>query len=125
LLKGGILNPILVGAALWLWLGALAFQLPIAALATALGQAQGAGLFAGIVLVGAVSTLFSPYGFVGARFADRAWIRRASVFLLTLAVVALVGAWFLRHNIRAGGGLPFIVLNVARRVVIRRAPPGG
>jgi hypothetical protein len=37
--------------------------------------------------------------------------------------VLMVGwAWLFRHNIRLGGGLPFIVLNVARRVIGRRAP---
>ncbi|HEX6764015.1 MAG TPA: hypothetical protein VF103_01030 [Polyangiaceae bacterium] len=49
-------------------------------------------------------------------------MRRASMALL--AVTGLVAAWafWFRANVRLGGGLPFIVLNVTRRVMIRRAP---
>jgi hypothetical protein len=42
--------------------------------------------------------------------------------LLGLTLVIVAWAWFFRHDIRVGGGLPFIVLNVARRVMGRRAP---
>lgn len=118
--KKGSLNPILVGTALWLWVGAVAFQLPIASLAAWLGEMQGAALFLGVAVVGVVTTLVSPEGFIGARHEDAGWIRRSSLILLVLAFVALGCSWALRHDIRVGGGLPFIALNVARRVMIRR-----
>ncbi len=120
--KRGVLNPILLGTALWLWVGAVAFQAPIPGLVAALGEAQGAGLFVGIVLMGILSTVLSPQGFVGARHPDAGWIRRSSAVLLALAFVALGGSWLLRHNVRLGGGLPFIVLNAVRRAMILRAP---
>ena len=123
LLKKGVLNPILLGTALWLWFAAIAFRVPLPGLVADLGEAQGAGLFAGVVLVGIPSTAFSPYGFIGARHPDVRWIRRSSAVLLALAVVALGFSWLFRHNVRAGGGLPFIVLNVVRRAMILRAPP--
>jgi hypothetical protein len=50
---------------------------------------------------------------------------RASSGLLALAGVALAWSWVLRSNIRLDGGLPFIVLNVARRVIIARALRAG
>jgi len=116
------LNPILVGTDLWLVAGALAFNLPVAPLVTLFGETQGFGLFATALAVGAVTTLVSPQGFIGSRHADPRWIRRASLILLALAVVTAIWAFAFRHDVRLGGGLPFIVLNVVRRVLIVRAP---
>lgn len=122
LARGYVLNPILLGTALWLWVSALAFRAPLPGVVTALSDAQGAGLFAGVLAVGVVSTFVSPQGFVGCRHPNRAWLLRASLLLLALSVGALGWSWVFRHNIRAGGGLPFIVLNVARRLLVLRAP---
>lgn len=120
--KRGALNPILLGTGLWLWVGAAAFNLPIEPVRSLLVEAQGFGLFAGVLAVGVVSTFASAAGFVGCRHPDAGFVRRASLALLGLAVVALAWSWGFRHNIRLGGGLPFIVLNVVRRVLIVRAP---
>src|SRR6185295_5076233 len=122
LFRRGILNPILVGTALWLWISAVAFLLGAGKLLDWVTEAQAAGLFLGVVLVGLVATFFSPEGFIGARHQDARWLRRSSWTLFSLALVALGASWLLRHNIRAGGGLPFIALNVARRALILRAP---
>lgn len=122
LYKKHLLNPILVGTALWLWVGTVAFSVPIEALASWLGKTQALGLFLGALLVGAGYTFLSPHGYVACRSGDSAFIRRASLGLLGLtALCALVAYWF-KSDVRLGGGLPFIVLNVARRVVTRRAP---
>ena len=118
--RKGILNPILIGTALWLWVGAVAFQWPVASLVAFLGEAQGFGLFLGVAVVGVAATFVSPEGFIGARHPDAGWVRRSSLILLGLALVALACSWALRHDIRLGGGLPFIALNVARRVIVRR-----
>jgi hypothetical protein len=120
--KKGILNPILVGTALWLWVSALAFLVPIPALLGPVSEAQAFGLFAGVIVVGLASTLFSPHGFIGCRHPDRRFVSKASLLLLALALAALVWAWLFRRNVRLGGGLPFIVLNVARRAIVLRAP---
>lgn len=122
LYRRGTLNPILLGTALWLWLGALAFNLPIEPLRAALVEAQGFGLFVGVFVVALVASIASPAGFIGCRHPDAAFVRRSSLTLLGLAIVALAWSWLFRQNIRLGGGLPFIVLNVARRVLIVRAP---
>ena len=119
----GVLNPILVGTAVWLWVGAVAFNLPVEGVRTALVEAQGFGLFASVFAVGIVSTLASAAGFIGCRHPDAGLVRRASLVLLGLATVALAWSWSFRHNIRLGGGLPFIVLNVVRRVLIQRKMP--
>lgn len=119
LARGHLLNPILAGTGLWLWVLAAAFQVPFPALAEWLGRTQGFSLFVLVFVVGVASTLVSPYGFIGCRSSDARWIRRASLGLLGLTGVVVMWAWWFRHDLRLGGGLPFIVVNVARRVACR------
>ena len=121
-LRKHLLNPILLGAGLWLWLGAVAFKLPAQPLVTWLAQTQAFGLFVGALGVGLAATVLSPQGYVACRSSDPRWLRNASLGLLGLTLVTVCWAWLFRHDIRLGGGLPFIVLNVARRVLVRRAP---
>jgi hypothetical protein len=122
LYKQHLLNPILTGTGLWLWLGALAFNVPVPSLAAWLGETQAFGLFLGALLVGLVVTFTSPYGYVACRSGDAGWIRRTSFGLLGLTLVGVVLSYVFRSDVRLGGGLPFIVLNVVRRVLTRRAP---
>jgi len=120
-----LFNPILVGTALWLWVGALAFQIPLEPLVTWLAQTQAFSLFVMVLLAGATFTVAVPNGFVACPSDDRNWQQKASLGLLALSVLAVGWAWWFRADIRLGGGLPFIVLNVARRVVCLRAPVPG
>jgi hypothetical protein len=116
---GRVLNPILLGTNLWLALGAVAFNVPVAPLAEAIASTQAFGLFVCAGLVGIVATAAAPVGYVGAR-GEPTQVRRASYVLLALTAVAIAWAWGFRADVRLGGGLPFIALNVARRVLISR-----
>ena len=118
---GQLLNPILVGAALWLWLGAAAFNLPLAGLAAWLTATQAFGLFVAAFAAGVGATVFSPFGFMACRGVDEPSVRRASVALLVVSALCCAWSWFFRHDIRLGGGAPFIVLNVVRRALCLRA----
>jgi len=118
--KRYLLNPILVGTNLWLWLGAAAFNLKWGLLSAWLSELQAAGLFAAVLLVGLLAIFIVPAGFIGSPSPNRSWVRRASWLLLALTVLAFAWAYTLRDNIRLGGGLPFIVLNVVRRVLMVR-----
>ncbi len=116
-----LLNPILVGVAVWLWAGALAFHIPIPALVRFVVATQSFGLFLAVFAVGLLTTLAAPHGFVGSGSGNEARVRRASWLLLALTAIAMGWAWWFRHDIRLGGGAPFIALNVARRALARRA----
>lgn len=118
--RGHVLNPILVGTAVWLWAGAAAFGIPVPALSGPIAAAPGAGLFGCAFVVG-LGALFHPAGYVGARHPDPAWVRKASLGLLALTLAAVAWAWVLRADLRLGNGLPFVAVNVARRVLIARA----
>jgi hypothetical protein len=122
LARGKLLNPILMGTALWLWLGAIAFQVPVPPLAGWLVRTQAFGLFVAAFLVGLIATFWFPQGYIARASSDPHWIRRASLGLLAFTGAVVVWAWLWRGNIRLGGGLPFIALNVTRRIVARRAP---
>jgi hypothetical protein len=122
LVRRHLLNPILVGTNLWLWLGAVAFSVPLRPLAAWLSQIQAVGLFVAALGVGIIALLRSPHGYVACESFDARWVRRTSVGLLLLTVVAVGWAWVFRDDIRLGGGLPFILLNVARRAMCLRAP---
>jgi hypothetical protein len=119
---GHVQNPVLVGTGLWLCLGAIAFNVPVPSLAKLLVETQAFGLFASAFGVGIVTMLFSPSGYIGCRHDDARWVRRSSVTLLALTALAAAWAFWFRADVRLGGGLPFIVLNVTRRIIIRRAP---
>jgi len=121
-LRKHMLNPILVGTGLWLCLGAIAFHVPVPSLVTWLAHTNAFGLFVAVLGVGLAATLLSPSGYVACGSSDTRFVRRASLGLLGLTLVIVAWAWIFRHGIRLGGGLPFIVLNVARRVLGRRAP---
>lgn len=123
--RGRRANPILVGTALWLWAGALAFGVGVGPLAAVMGEAQATGLFVGALLVGVVATFASPAGYVGQTHPDPSWVRSRSLGLLALTAAIVVWAWVMRSNVRLGGGLPFIALNVTRRVLIARRPQPG
>jgi hypothetical protein len=121
--RGHTLNPVLVGTGLWLCLGAVGFGFHVLALEAWLADTRAVGLFVAAFAVGLVATFVSPAGYIGLRHSDARWVFRASLALLVLTGVAIAWAWVFRTNLRLGGGLPFIVVNVARRIAIARAGP--
>jgi hypothetical protein len=122
LARGHLLNPILVGASLWLAAGAVAFGVPVASAAAWFAETQAFGLFGSALGVGLATTATSSTGYVATRHPDAQWVRRASWVLLGVTAIIVGWSWAFRHDVRLGGGLPFIVLNVTRRVLILRAP---
>lgn len=115
-----LLNPILVGTNLWLCIGALSFGLQINGLTGVLAQFQAGGLYACALLVGIVFTAVLPTGYIGMQHPDSATVKKMSIILLIVTGVILAWSLVLVKDIRLGGGLPFIILNMTRRVMINR-----
>lgn len=109
-------NPFLVGADLWLILGAVSFNLPIEPLKAALVQLGGGGLFLGALLVGLGYTVLKPEGYLGV---EGKQTRTLSVVLLLLTAAAAAWAISRPDDIRLGAAIPFIGINVLRRVMGR------
>ncbi len=118
--RDAVLNPILVGTGVWLATGAIGFGAPVAPLARMVAETQALGLFVCALAVGIAALAYAPQGAIGARHSDTAWVRRASLWLVGAMVAAVAWAWFFRDDVRLGGGLPFIALNIFRRVTIAR-----
>ena len=113
-------NPVLLGTNAWLLIGAIAFGIPIEPLADLVNQARGAGLFTCVLGVGIVLTIVSKQGFSGVESKNRSAVRKGSIVMLILTAIALAWSIFMVENIRLGGGLPFILLNVCRRILSKR-----
>lgn len=113
-------NPIHLATNVWLIGGAAAFNLPLAAVATLYGDLGALGLFAVVAVWGGVQLATGQGGFLLGSTASTKQLRRLTPVMIGLTLLAVAGAWFFRENLRLGGGLPFITLNVARRVLLKR-----
>ena len=114
--KGTRQNPILVGSNLWLIVGAIGFNLHIDSLQNLLIDAAGGGLFVGSLLAGVVYTVARPEGFVGVEGPRKMLF---SGILVALTAASMVWALGRPEDIRLGAALPFIGLNVVRRMMGR------
>ena len=95
----------------------------VAPIADALAAVQAGGLFACTLALGIPLTAVKPTGFIGMKHPDSRIVRKLSIIMLALTAIALAWSIVLVHNIRLGGALPFIVLNVTRRMLMRRRRP--
>lgn len=116
-----LLNPILLGTNLWLCIGAVGFGVPITPLAEQIGTGRGFGLYLCVLAVEIVLTASASSGGIGLRHPNKALVRRLSLMLLGLTAIAAIWSFLFMESIRLGGALPFIILNVSRRMLIRRS----
>jgi len=114
--RGAVLNPILLGTALWLILGAVGFGLEVPVLRDLWTRWQGFALFLS-VLPTLLVAMATPWGAIGA-LGPKPWVRGRSAVLVGCACIAVAWSWGFQHDVRLGGGLPFIALNIVRRVLI-------
>ncbi len=123
--RGYLQNPIALGSAAWMLLGAIAFYVPLPAVVQRLQATQAFGLFLAALLAGILLQLVSQGGALSCSRDDAAWTRLPNLFFLGVLLLCTVWAWIYRGDIRLGGGLPFIVANVARRALCARATAHG
>ncbi len=116
----GRFNTILIGTNVWLIMGAAAFGVPITPLADILGQMQATALFVCVLFVGLGLSWWSPHGFIGLDVRDAAARLTGSRYLILLTFLFMLWSQVFAHDIRLGGGFPFIMLNVSRRLLGRK-----
>ena len=116
-------NRLILGANMWLLAGgaaAFAQQWWWLRIYQQLGEAS---LFLAMLLVGIVSTLFTPSGFI-AKLGPKVSVQRSSLLLLAAVGCALVVAVYFRGNVKYAAVIPVIVLSWLNRWLRHRVPSG-
>ncbi len=113
-------NPIHAATDAWLVGGAVAFNLPLEAIAGLYSTWGALSLFAVVAVWGAVRLATGRGGFLLGSGATAVQLRKLTPVMIGLTVAAIAWAWWFLGDIRIGGGLPFIGLNVVRRVLLKR-----
>lgn len=118
--RRAVLNPLLLGVDLWLVVGAIGFNVPVPPIMDRMVVLGATSLFIAMGAVAAVMSFASRGGALGPDDLDRVFVQRASGVVVGLCVVAVWWSLWWSGDLRVGGGIPFIVVNVARRLLMRR-----
>lgn len=116
-------NRLILGANLWLIAGgaaAVAEQWWWLRFYQQFGEAS---LLFTILLVGVLSTLFTPSGFIG-KLGPRSSVQRSSLLLLVAVVCALAVAVYFQGNVKYAAVIPIIALSWLNRLLRHRLPSG-
>ena len=121
--RGRIVNRIILAVDLWLLLGCLAVFVPLDSMLLLFRQTKEAGLFAVICAVGCVSTVVGPHGFIGC-VAPARRILRYSLVLLLLAFFCCALSLGFQGRIVLSAALPLLILLLANSCLRKRAEYG-
>ena len=116
-------NRLILGANLWLIAGGAAAFTEQWWWLRVYQQFGEASLFLAILLVGFVSTLFTPSGFIG-KLGPRSSVQRASLLLLVAVGCALGVAVYFQGNVKYAAVIPVIALSWLNRLLRHRLPSG-
>jgi len=108
--KGVLLNRIFLGINIYLLVGCLGLLTQQGWLMQLYGELRASGMLAWVVVVGVVSLLFTPSGFIGVDSASRKSAIAYSVGLLIVAVVAFLLAYYFRSMRAVSETIPFALL---------------
>lgn len=100
--------------------GAAAFLLQLWGLLRLYGQFKAAGMLAWVLVVGVITLVWSPSGFIGVPQRKRHAIRRYSWYLLLLAAAAFILSWVFRAHLWLAGALPFMGLFLGQSLLAAR-----
>jgi hypothetical protein len=107
-------NRLIIGANLWLVFGGAAAFLEQWWLLKIYQRFGEASLFTSILVVGLLSTVLSPAGFIG-KLGNKAIVRQRSVLLLLAVLVAI--AIYYQGNVKFAAVLPVIALSWFNRLL--------
>lgn len=110
-----ILDRFGLGLNLFFLVGGLAFFFNVSSILMLYSKFKALSLFANIALVGLVTTIFSPYGFIGIQTHNKNLIKKNSWLLLSAVLAACVFSYvFNDAKLLISGALPFIFLKFFR-----------
>lgn len=116
--KKVVLDRLMLGANIFLIVGALAFIFDIESILYWYGVYQGAVFILPIVVVG-ICSLCSSAGFIGIENKNKEAVRSTSLYLLGASVICLLWSIMLnRSGIFISAALPFIVLKIIQAKLI-------
>lgn len=118
--KKVVVNRITLGINLHLMTGAAAFLLQLWWLLRLYGSLKAAGMLAWVVIVGVVTLIGSPHGFIGVPHGERKAICLHSCALFLVAVGAFVTAWVFQEHARLSTVIPFAALYGAHALLRAR-----
>ena len=104
------LNRLVIGISLYLIIGCFALLTNHTWLNEMYGRLEASGMLASIIIVGVVSLLVNPAGFIGVKSPDRKKVVLFSLALLLVALLAFFLSFSLQGNKLYSEVLPFIGL---------------
>ncbi len=113
-------NRLILGASLYLIAGGLAAVTQQIWLLRIYRDFQESAIFGCMLLVGTLTTVFSPVGYVGAASPEPTKVRRASIVLLVATLLALGCSIQFRGNRQLAAVWPIVGLAIVQRVLASR-----
>lgn len=83
-----------------------------------------ATLFIWLFIIGVITTLFAPEGFIDLQSSDKAKVRMLSLYLLAGVVGAFVFSIFFKGNTFIAGAIPYIGLTILRKILAEKVKLG-
>jgi len=109
------LNRLIIGINLYLLLGSLALLTKHVWLNQVYKSFEASGMLAWILIVGAVSILLSPTGFIGIKSQDRKKVIAFSLYLLSIALLTFLFSFYFQGHKIFSEYIPFFVVFAAQR----------
>lgn len=109
-----VLNRLMIGINAYLILGSVGLFTQPDLIHQVYGKFQASGMLACIIIVGVISLLISPAGFIGVQSQDRKKVVKTSLYLLLVAQTAFFVSWYFQGNKLSSEFIPFIALFSAR-----------
>ncbi len=112
-----VVNRFILAVNLFLFVGGVSFLFQIYSVLGLYKNLMQSALFASLILVGVMTTLFSAYGFIGVKHSNKHMVRSRSIFLLIASSVALILSIIFRGNMLFAGILPFVGLLFINKLI--------
>ncbi len=119
------LNRLIIGINVYLITGSFILLTEQVWLNQLYGKMEAAGMLAVIIIVGVVSLLLSPAGFIGIKSQDRKKVIIFSLYLLVVAQVAFLFSFYFQGNKIYSEYVPFLALFAIQGILKSKMIVGG